>query len=57
MALTIPETKGKFPTVTERRNEINDVIRSYEKDNLSVTLFSPFPPLSFPIPCPPSPPL
>ncbi|KAI1166508.1 SGNH hydrolase-type esterase domain-containing protein [Nemania serpens] len=33
MALTIPETKGKFPTVTERRNEINDVIRSYEKDN------------------------
>ncbi len=34
LALTILETKGIFPTLTERRNNVNDAIRSYEKENL-----------------------
>ncbi|KAI3337812.1 SGNH hydrolase-type esterase domain-containing protein [Ustulina deusta] len=33
LALTILETKGIFPTLTERRNNVNDAIRSYEKEN------------------------
>ncbi|KAI1119651.1 GDSL-like Lipase/Acylhydrolase [Nemania sp. NC0429] len=33
MALTILETKGNFPTIIEKRDEVNDVIRSHEKES------------------------
>ncbi|KAJ2973043.1 hypothetical protein NUW58_g9041 [Xylaria curta] len=33
LALTIPETKGKFQSITERRGEVNNAIRNYEKEN------------------------
>ncbi|KAI0489655.1 SGNH hydrolase-type esterase domain-containing protein [Xylaria cf. heliscus] len=33
LALTIPETKGVFRGITEKRNEVNDAIRNYEKEN------------------------
>ncbi|KAI0196150.1 SGNH hydrolase-type esterase domain-containing protein [Xylaria flabelliformis] len=33
LALTIPETKARFRTITERRNEVNEAIRNYEKEN------------------------
>ncbi|KAI0545775.1 GDSL-like Lipase/Acylhydrolase [Xylaria curta] len=33
LALTIPETKARFRTITDRRNEVNEVIRNYEKEN------------------------
>ncbi|KAI1121447.1 GDSL-like Lipase/Acylhydrolase [Nemania abortiva] len=32
LALTIPETQGKFPVIIERRGEVNDFIRGYEKE-------------------------
>ncbi|KAI0139334.1 SGNH hydrolase-type esterase domain-containing protein [Xylariaceae sp. FL1272] len=31
LSLTVPETKGNFRGVNERRDEVNDAIRSYEK--------------------------
>ncbi|GAW12231.1 hypothetical protein ANO14919_015920 [Xylariales sp. No.14919] len=33
LALTILETKGIFRSITERRNEVNEAIRGYEKEN------------------------
>ncbi|TGJ78250.1 hypothetical protein E0Z10_g10510 [Xylaria hypoxylon] len=33
LALTIPETKSTSRETIERRNEVNDAIRGYEKDN------------------------
>ncbi|KAI0526024.1 GDSL-like Lipase/Acylhydrolase [Xylaria bambusicola] len=33
MALTIPETKGIFPDITEKRTIINDAIRIYDREN------------------------
>ncbi|KAI1430127.1 GDSL-like Lipase/Acylhydrolase [Xylaria sp. FL1777] len=33
LGLTILETAGTFPSITERRNEVNDAIRSYEEEN------------------------
>ncbi|KAI1259811.1 GDSL-like Lipase/Acylhydrolase [Xylariaceae sp. FL1019] len=31
LSLTVPETKGKFQSITQKRNEVNDAIRSYER--------------------------
>ncbi|KAF2970183.1 hypothetical protein GQX73_g3382 [Xylaria multiplex] len=33
LALTILETKGIFRSISERRREVNDAIKSYERDN------------------------
>ncbi|KAI1294529.1 SGNH hydrolase-type esterase domain-containing protein [Xylaria venustula] len=33
LALTIPETKGIFQDITEGRDEVNDAIRGFEKEN------------------------
>ncbi|KAI0459594.1 SGNH hydrolase-type esterase domain-containing protein [Xylaria acuta] len=44
LALTILETKAKFRSITERRNEVNDAIRNYEKENFfHFDLFKEFP--------------
>lgn len=34
LALTVPETQGKFRDIIEKRGEVNDTIRTYEKENL-----------------------
>jgi hypothetical protein len=34
LALTIPETKGKYGDIIEKRAEVNEMIRTYEKENL-----------------------
>ncbi|KAI1276161.1 GDSL-like Lipase/Acylhydrolase [Xylaria sp. FL0933] len=33
LALTIMETKGRFHDITVRRNEVNEAIKNYEKEN------------------------
>ncbi|KAI0969943.1 GDSL-like Lipase/Acylhydrolase [Xylaria arbuscula] len=33
LALTVPETKGVFRDITEGREQVNDAIRSYEKED------------------------
>ncbi|KAI0871265.1 GDSL-like Lipase/Acylhydrolase [Hypoxylon argillaceum] len=33
LALTVPETQGKFRDIIEKRGEVNDTIRTYEKEN------------------------
>ncbi|KAI3331964.1 GDSL-like Lipase/Acylhydrolase [Xylariaceae sp. AK1471] len=33
LALTIPETKGKYTDIMEKRNQVNEAIKSYEKKN------------------------
>ncbi|KAI0432635.1 SGNH hydrolase-type esterase domain-containing protein [Xylaria sp. FL1042] len=33
LALTIPETKVRFRDIPQRRNEVNEAIRNYEKEN------------------------
>ncbi|KAI1180648.1 GDSL-like Lipase/Acylhydrolase [Nemania sp. FL0916] len=33
LALTIPETARKFSTIIERRDEVNEFIKTYEKEN------------------------
>jgi hypothetical protein len=34
LALTIPETKGIYRDILEKRTEVNQAIKSYEKENL-----------------------
>ncbi|KAI0117742.1 GDSL-like Lipase/Acylhydrolase [Nemania sp. FL0031] len=42
LALTIPETHGKYPVIKKRRGEVNDFIRGYEKEKENFSHFDLF---------------